>query len=47
MNGNGNGDGDGDEAGGMPSRNLGTLLAQLSSSTRLDFANRYLEVRGA
>lgn len=26
-------------------RNLRTSLAQLSSSTRLDFANRYLEVR--
>lgn len=40
-----NGSGSGDE-GGMPPRNLGKLLAQLSSSTRLDFANRYLEVQG-
>ena len=41
--------GDGIPGGGDgvgPPRDLGRLLAQLSSSTRLDFANRYLEVRG-
>eukprot|EP00752_Nemacystus_decipiens_P002252 g2133.t1 len=40
MNGNGT---IGRDEGGLRPRNLGKLLAQLSSSTRLDFANRYLE----
>lgn len=45
----GTANGDGIPGGGDgvgPPRDLGRLLAQLSSSTRLDFANRYLEVRG-